>query len=131
VEDPQARAPFLGTLLPQGAKEAAKAFSGYLHRFLTQKGLYRNGGVWFDLEDYVEMAGHPRLGSRVPLEVRLHQGYWVEVVRLGEAHFALVDLEKQALAKATLAEMGTEVLQHIKALQKNPPLKGSVAYFVG
>jgi ribosomal 50S subunit-associated protein YjgA (DUF615 family) len=55
----------------------------------------------------------------------------VEVVRLGEAHFALVDLEKQALAKATLAEMGTEVLQHIKALQKNPPLKGSVAYFVG
>lgn len=63
VEDPQARAPFLGTLTPQGAKEAAKAFNGYLHRFLTQKGLYRNGGVWFDLEDYVEMAGHPRLGS--------------------------------------------------------------------
>ncbi|WP_448568972.1 hypothetical protein, partial [Thermus sp.] len=58
VEDPQARAPLLGTLTPKGAKEAAKAFNGYLHRFLTRKGFYRNGGVWFDPEDYVEIMGY-------------------------------------------------------------------------
>lgn len=128
VEDPQARAPFLGTLTPQGAKEAAKAFNGYLHRFLTQKSFYRNGGVWFDPEDYVEIAGYLALEPRVPLEVRLHQGYWVEAVRLGETYFALVDLEKRALTKATLAELGGEVLQRIKALQESPPLKAWVPH---
>jgi hypothetical protein len=57
------------------------------------------------------------------LAVRLHQGYWVEVVRLEGAYFALVDLEKQALTKATLAELGNEALQHLRALQETPPLK--------
>ncbi|MGC8904898.1 hypothetical protein [Thermus sp.] len=74
----------------------------------------------------MEIAGYLNLrprGPKVPLAVRLHQGYWVEVVRLEGAYFALVDLEKQALTKATLAELGNEALQHLRALQETPPLK--------
>lgn len=126
VEAPQARVHFLGTLKPKGTTETTKAFNGLLHRLLAQKGFYRNAGVWLDPEDRVEITGHLALsprGPKIPLPVRLQQGYWVEVVHLEGVYFALVDLEKQVLTKATLAELGGEVLRHLEALQERPPLK--------
>ncbi len=126
VEAPEARARPLGTLRPEGVVETAKAFNGHLHRLLAQKGFYRNAGVWLDPEDYVEITGHLALsprGPKVPLPVRLQQGYRVEVVHLEGVYFALVDLEKQVFTKATLAELGGEVLQHLEALQERPPLR--------
>lgn len=120
LEAPGIPAPLVGVERPRGTRGRIQALNSYLNQRLQARGFVRlgRGQGWLDLETYMaaegEVAEGPFKGHA--LVVVSHPFFHVEVVRLEEGFFALVDMEHRVLTREGLGRLPRGLLEYFQSL---------------
>lgn len=117
--------PMVGEEGVKGLRERVLALNSHLNQRLRAQGFIRVGGEWLDPETYVAAEGVVAKGPFAgrPFALVTHPAYRVEIVRLEEGFFALVDLEHQVLSQEGIGAMPPGLLRYFQGLVPEHPLR--------
>ncbi|WP_038030576.1 hypothetical protein [Thermus sp. NMX2.A1] len=124
LEAPKLPFPLVGVERPRNPQEQTQALNSHLNQRLLALEYVRVGPEWLDPQTHMAAEGVVAEGpfKGHPLVLASHPVFRVEVVRLEQGFFALVDMEHRVLTKDGIERIPNGLLEYFQSLAPEQPL---------